>query len=278
MRHVGLKLRMAIVGSILFGFYAVIAAALYAAFGGSTAVLALVLAGSVLLIGVQYKVGKWGALRSVNAQDMPEDDRRFREIHRSVERLSDDMGIDKPRLMIADMGVPNAFAVGRKGAGVVVVSSQLIQVLDHDELEGVLAHELAHIRNRDVVTMVIGQGIATIVGLVAQFAVIFLGDNDIADLFLGIIVGNIVQFLVMLFVLAISRYREYVADSDAAGAIGRGEPLARALEKISNADHSRSRVSEEASALCIFSESRSLLSKLVSTHPPTEKRIQKLRS
>jgi len=83
---------------------------------------------------------------------------------------------------------------------------------------------------------------------------------------------------VMLFVLAISRYREYVADSDAAGAIGQGDPLARALEKISNVDHSRSKVSEEASALCIFGESKSLLSKIVSTHPPTEKRIEKLRS
>jgi heat shock protein HtpX len=278
MRHLGLKIRMAVVGTILFGFYALIASFLYFTFGGSTTVLAVVLAGSLLFIGVQYKIGKWGALRSVGAQDMPDDDPRFREIHRSVERLSDEMGIDKPRLMIADMGVPNAFAVGRKKAGVVVVSSQLIQLLDHDELEGVLAHELAHIRNRDVVMMVVGQGIATIVGLVAQFVVIFAGDNDFADIILGWIVGSIVQFLVMLFVLAISRYREYVADSDAAGAIGRGEPLARALEKISNVDHSRSKVSEEASALCIFGESKSLLARIVSTHPPTEKRIRKLRA
>ncbi|QCC51543.1 M48 family metallopeptidase [Halapricum salinum] len=278
MRHPGLKLRMAVVGSILFGFYALVAGLLYLTFGGTMTVLAAVLVGSVLLIGAQYKIGKWGALKSVGAQDMPEDDPRFREIHRTVEELSDEMGIDKPRLMIADMGVPNAFAVGRKGAGVVVVSSQLIQLLDKEELDGVIAHELAHIKNRDVVMMVIGQGIATIVGLVAQFAVMFAGDNDIADLFLGMIVGNIVQFLVMLFVLAISRYREYVADSDAAGAIGQGDPLARALEKISNTDHSRSKVSEEASALCIFGESKSFLSKIVSTHPPTEKRIEKLRS
>jgi len=269
---------MAVVGSILFGFYAVVAGLLYLTFGGTMTVLAAVLAGSVLLIGAQYKIGKWGALKSVGAQDMPEDDPRFREIHRTVENLSDEMGIDKPRLMIADMGVPNAFAVGRKGAGVVVVSSQLIQLLEKDELDGVIAHELAHIKNRDVVMMVIGQGIATIVGLVAQFAVMFAGDNDIADLFLGMIVGNIVQFLVMLFVLAISRYREYVADSDAAGAIGQGDPLARALEKISNVDHSRSKVSEEASALCIFGESKSFLAKIVSTHPPTEQRIEKLRS
>ena len=269
---------MAVVGSILFGFYALVAGFLYLAFGATQAVLVAVLAGSVLLIGVQYKIGKWGALRSVGAQDMPEDDPRFREVHRSVEEISRDMGIDKPRLMIADMGVPNAFAVGRRGAGVVVVSTQLLEILDHDELEGVLAHELAHINNRDVVTMVVGQGIATIVGLVAQFAVIFAGDNDFADFIVGWIVGSLVQSLVMLFVLAISRYREYVADSDAADAIGRGEPLARALEKISGADHSRDKVGHEASALCIFGEDKSLLAKIFSTHPPTEKRIEKLRS
>ena len=278
MRHIGLKFRMAVVGSILFGFYAVVALFVYAMFGGGTTVLALIFAGSVLFVGVQYKIGKWAALRSVGAEDMPEDDPRLREVHRSVERLSDDMGIEKPRLMIAQMGVPNAFAVGRKGAGVVVVSSELIRLLDHDELEGVLAHELAHIRNRDVVMMVVGQGIASIVGLAAQFVVLFAGDNDIADFFLAIIVGNLVQFLVSLFVLAISRYREYVADSDAAGAIGGGDPLARALEKISNTDHSRSQIDENASALCIFGEERSLLSKILSTHPPTEKRIEKLRS
>jgi len=267
---------MAIVGSILFGFYALVALALYSAFGQG--VLPLVLLGSVLFVGVQYKLGKWGALRSVRAEDMPEDDPRFREIHRLVERLSDDMGIDKPRLMIAEMGVPNAFAVGRRSAGVVVVSAQLIELLDRDELEGVLAHELAHIRNRDVVMMVIGQGIASIVAIVAQFAVLFAGDNDIADFIVAMVVGNLVQLIVMIFVLAISRYREYVADSDAAGAIGRGEPLARALEKISSVDHSRAKVDEQAAALCIFGESRGLVAKLFSTHPPTEKRIEKLRS
>lgn len=277
MKHPGLKLRMAVVGSILFGFYAVVALAVYAAFGGGTTILGLVLLGSVLFVGVQYKIGKWAALRSVGAQDMPENDPRFRDIHRSIERMSDEMGIEKPRVMVAEMGVPNAFAVGRKKAGVVVVSAELIHMLDHDELEGVLAHELAHIRNRDVIMMVIGQGIASIVAIVAQFAVLFAGDNDFGDFIMAMIVGNIVQFIVMIFVLAISRYREYVADSDAAEITG-GEPLARALEQINSADHSRSRVDEQASALCIHGESRSLLSKIFSTHPPTEKRIRRLRA
>lgn len=274
MRHPNLTARMAVVGSILFALYAVAAVV---AMGAFSVPLWLVLVGSVLFVGVQYKVGKWAAIRSVGAEDMPEE--QYPEIHRQVEALSEEMGIDKPRLMIARMGVPNAFAVGRKGAGTVVVSRELLATLDAGEVEGVLAHELAHIANRDVVMMVLGQGIASIVAIVAQWVVLLTGDNEIADLFLAIVVGQIVQMLVMLFVMAISRYREYVADSDAAGAIGSGEPLARALEKISRGNEraSESAVDEQVNALCIFGEERGL-ARLFATHPPMEKRIEKLRS
>jgi len=276
MKHVGLKIRMAVVGAILAGFYLVVVAFAMAMYGPGIWPIAVV--GSVLLIGFQYKVGKWAALRSVGAENLSED--KYPQIHQQVRQLSRDMGITEPKLKVARMGVPNAFAVGRKGAGVVVISTELMQLLDDDELEGVLAHELAHIANRDVVTMVIGQGIASIVGIAAQFVVLATGDNDIADFFLAIIVGNIVQFFVMLFVLAISRYREYVADADAKEAIGGGDPLARALEKISGS-HQRSggsEIDDQVSALCIFGEADNFLSKIVSTHPPTEQRIERLRS
>jgi len=296
MRHVGLKVRMAIVGAILFAFYSVAVAAAWFFFGQSTTILGIAIVGSVLLVGVQYKVGKWAALRSVGAEDMSED--QYQEIHWMVEDISESMNVKKPRLMIANMGVPNAFAVGRKGAGVVVVSRELMQMLEKDEIEGVLAHEIAHIANRDVVTMQLGQGIASIVAIVAQYIVLFTGDNDLADFFLAIFVGQIVQFIVMIFVLAISRYREYVADADAKRAIGNGDPLARALEKISqgnaqaaaasrNAQRTRGRgrqnrqrdsgVDQQVSALCIASPERGFLEKVLSTHPPMEKRIQRLR-
>ncbi|RBI63476.1 protease [halophilic archaeon] len=274
MRHFGLKARMAITGSVLFAFYAVAAVVVMGVFGWP---LPLVLLGSVAFVGVQYKVGKWAALRSVGAEELPED--RYSDVHRRVESLADDMGIDKPRLMVARMGVPNAFAVGRKGAGTVVVSEELLRLLDPDELEGVLAHELAHVRNRDVVMMVLGQGVASIVAIVAQWAVLLTGDNDIADFFLAIVVGQVTQMLVMLFVFAISRYREYVADSDAADEIGGGEPLASALEKISSGSQ-RARDSEvdaQVNALCIFGEG-SGLARLFASHPPVEKRIERLRN
>ncbi|MFB6297145.1 MAG: M48 family metalloprotease, partial [Salinirussus sp.] len=210
-RHTGLKIRMVIAGSILFAFYAAIAGLVILNFGASATVLGLLLVGSVLFVGFQYKFGKWAALRSVGAEEMPEEG-QYREIHRAVEELSRAMDIDKPRLMVADMGMPNAFAVGRRGAGVVVVSTEIVDLLDREELEGVLAHELAHISNRDVVMMLIGQSIASMVGIVVQFAVLFGGERNIASYFLAMIAGSIAQMLVMVFVFAISRYREYVAD------------------------------------------------------------------
>ena len=295
MRHVGLKIRMAVVGAILASLYLVAVAAAMVLFGRG--VLPIALLGSVVLIGIQYKVGKWAALRSVGAEDLPES--RYSGIHQFVERVSEEKGMAKPTLKIADMGVPNAFAVGRRGNGTVVISRELVDLLDRDELEGVIAHELAHIDNRDVVTMQLGQGIASIVAIVAQYAVLFTGDNELADFFLAIIVGNLVQFFVMLFVLAISRYREYVADADARGTIGSGEPLARALEKIDRGNQEAqqqsvgrgrgrgrrggarsggSNLDQQVSALAISSPDTGLVQKLVSTHPPMEKRIQRLRS
>ncbi|MFB6254858.1 MAG: M48 family metallopeptidase [Halobacteriaceae archaeon] len=275
MRHIGLKVRMAIVGSILFLFYGVAAVVAMAVFG--TGIWPLLIIGTIVLMVFQYKVGKWAALRSVGAEDLSKE--KYPEIHQRVESLSNDMGIKKPTLKIARMGVPNAFAVGRKGNGTVVVSRELLDMLSKDEVEGVLAHELAHIQNRDVVMMVLGQGIASIVAIVAQYVVLLTGDNDIADFFLAIVVGQIVQMIVMVFVLAISRYREYVADSDAKEYIGTGEPLASALEKIQrgNQRSQNSEIDENVNALCIFGQERGIIGKLLSSHPPTEKRIERLR-
>jgi heat shock protein HtpX len=279
--HNGLKLRMMVAMSILFGFYAALAGAIFMLYGTGTSILALVLVGSVLFVGFQYKFGKWMALRSVGAEDMPEGREgryNYDEIHRSTEKLCDEMGIEKPRLMVADMGVPNAFAVGRKGAGVVVISREIIDVLDHDELEGVIAHELAHIKNRDVVLMVLGQSIASMVGIVVQWAIILGGDRNIATYLIAMVAGTIAQMLVMIFVMAISRYREYVADRDAAEYTRNPDAMARALEKISAAGQGKEMKGEESvNALCIFGGERGVLATIFATHPPTEKRISRLR-
>ncbi|WP_207590282.1 M48 family metallopeptidase [Halomontanus rarus] len=274
MEHFGLKVRMAVVGSILFAFYMLVGAFGLATFG--TGAWPLVLLGLLALPFIQYKIGTWSATRG--AEDMPEEG-QYQEIHHMTESLSRDMGIEKPRLMVMQMGVPNAFATGRKGKGVVVVSTELMSLLSRDELEGVIAHELAHIKNRDVITMVIGSSIASMVGMVTYFVYMFAGDNNPGGFIVGWILSSVAQMFVMIFVLAISRYREYVADDDARKAIGSGDPLARALEKISRGSEGREpRVNDSVNALCIFNADKSLLAKLFATHPSTEKRIQKLRS
>ncbi|WP_247009402.1 M48 family metallopeptidase [Halorientalis litorea] len=270
MRNLGLKARMAVVGSILFAFYTVGIGFFYLTFG---APIPLLVGLSVVFVLFQYKLSKWFTLRSLKGQELPEE--KYPEIHRFVERTSREMGIEKPTLYLVEMGVPNAFALGRQGNGTVAVSRELLQMLDRDEVEGVVAHELAHLQNRDSIVMQLGQGVASVVGFAAYFAVLMSGDNDLVNVFLGLIVSNIAQMLVMVFVFAISRHREYVADEDAAEVLGRGDPLARALEKISRGAQRRDPTDEakEVSALCIFGTGGSLLS----THPPTEKRIERLR-
>ncbi len=286
---------MLVAGSILFAFYAAIVGLGIAIWGVD--IWPIVLAATALFGVFQYVMGKKMALWSVGAEDL--DENEHYQIHAAVERLSQEMGIEKPRVMKAEMGVPNAFAVGRKGAGVVVISEELMAVLEQDELEGVIAHELAHIRNRDVVMMVVGQSIASLVGIAVYFLTV-MGERNFGAMIMGWILSSIAQTIVMIFVMAISRYREYVADADAARAIGRGEPLARALEKISDyneraqaqaqkrgrgrARGERQRkdspgVDDSVQALCISGGSdRSLMQKVFATHPPMEKRIDRLRS
>ena len=262
---------MAVVGSILFGFYMLLAIVALS-YG---APLVLVLLGTVLFAGFQYKFGKWAALRSVGAEDMPRD--RFPDVHDAVDRLCGEMDLEKPDLKVAEMGVPNAFAVGRRGAGVVVVSTELMHLLGHEELEAVLAHELAHIDNRDVVTMVMGQAVASLLGFAAYFVVAFSREGGIGNIIVGYLASIVVQSVAMVFVLAISRYREYVADDDAARHVG-GDAMASALEKISTAgQRGRAEVDDNVSALCIFGGERSALERLFATHPPIEKRIEAVR-
>lgn len=264
---------MLVAGSILFAFYLLVAMAMFAA-GLSLELVLLITLG---FVGFQWKFGKWAALRSVGARDA--DESEYAELHRAVESLSRDMNVPKPRVMVAEMGAPNAFAIGRRKKGAVVVSTELMHLLDRQELEGVLAHELAHIRNRDVVMMVLGQSIASLVGIVVTYAMLLGGRRNIGAYFLAWIAGSVAQMLVMVFVLAISRYREYVADSDAAEAIGTGDPLARALEKIQRGNEraQETKVDDNIAALCIFDSEHGLLRSIFSTHPPAEKRIERLR-
>lgn len=265
-----LLLRMGVTSSIIFGFYLLLVKlALDIGLG-----LPVILAGLVLFVGFQYVMGTWGVLRQIDAQELPRED--FAAFYEEYESACEEMGFaDPPRLMVTKMGTPNAFAVGRKGKGTIVVSVELLELLDFDEAAGVVAHELAHLKNRDSVVMVIGESISSIVGLLI-FLPLAATDSLVLSI-IGWILSSIAKFLVMLFVLALSRYREFVADRDAAAAMGTGDPLARALQKIDTAQ-TDSEVAASVSALCISKPDTGILATIVSTHPSTEKRIERLRN
>lgn len=266
---------MVVVGSALAALYVGVGILALSILGTTAWPLVLVLLVSFPVL--QYKLGTWMATR--RAEPMPEDG-YYGEVHRTTEGLARDMGIENtPRLMVAEMGAPNAYATGRKGNGVVVVSEELMQLLDRDELEGVIAHELAHIKNRDVLMMTLGSSIGMLVGYAVYFVYVFVGEDNPGGFLAGWALSIVAQMLVTILVMAISRYREYAADEDARQYIGSGEPLARALEKISAGAEGRDMtVDDGTAALCIFNSERGLLATIFATHPPTEKRIAKLRS
>lgn len=272
MTHLGLRVRMILAGGPLIAIYGLFALGFLAA-GVPLLVIVLV---SLGFIGFQYLVGLHLALWSVGAQEVTED--RFTDLQAAAQRLAEEMGVEQPRLMVADMGVPNAFTVGRKGGAVIVVASELLYVLDDDEVDGVLAHELAHVRNRDVVVMVVGHSIAAGIGYVLEKAFEASPDHIPGTAVIAAIISGLAEKSLLVFVLAISRYREYVADDDAAEYIG-GGPLASALETIHEVDQrSPAAVNQSVAALCIFGGERGFLGRVFASHPPVEKRIERLQA
>lgn len=225
-------------------------------------------------------------LRMYRAQEVSEADAP--DLHSMVRRLATAASVPMPKVYVLPTDSPNAFATGRNPKhAAVAVTRGIMRILTPDELEGVLAHEMAHVRNRDIL---IGTVAATLAGAVmmlarfAQFAAIFGGggrDREEGGGGLGLLAMAILAPLgAMLVQMAVSRSREYQADASGARFCGRPESLARALEKIASAS---SRVPLEASAatahMFILSplSGRGMMS-LFSTHPPVEKRVERLRA
>lgn len=214
------------------------------------------------------------------------DPRRAPDLYRMVEQLSARAGIPTPRLYVIETPQPNAFATGRNPQNsAVAVSSGLLNTLSANEVAGVIAHELAHIKNRDTLTMTITATLAGAISMLAQFGLLFGGGNNRNNP-LGAIGALLMVFLAPLAAavvqMAVSRTREYEADKD--GALISGEPmaLASALEKISRSAQRTVNVQAErnpAMAHLYISNplSGARMDNLFSTHPATENRIAALR-
>lgn len=228
-------------------------------------------------------------LRMTNAR--PATKEEFPELYNVVENLSITAGLPMPKVYVVDDASPNAFATGRDPEhAVVAATTGLLRILDRNELEGVMAHELSHIGNRDMLVMTVAVVLAGFVAMLADFlsrAMFFGGDRDRSPIFLilgiaGIILAPIAAQLIQL---AISRKREYLADASAALLTRYPEGLASALEKISGI-HLPMKKASHATAHLFISDpyggesKRSIgqkINNLFATHPPADDRIRLLR-
>ena len=207
------------------------------------------------------------------------------ELHGIVERLCVQANLPKPRVCVMETPMPNAFAMGRSRKSTTVCATRgILEMLSPAELEGVMAHELTHVINRDVVVMTLASFFASLAALILQFSFFFGGGGDREeeeDLFLVVIASVVVYAISFLLLRALSRYREFAADRGGAVLTGRPSALASALLKISGTierEPSQDLRSAEAhSAFFIIpARAKKSLLNIFADHPPLEKRLAAL--
>src|ERR671933_2852778 len=228
------------------------------------------------------------ALRMAGAREVGED--QAPELHQLVAELATYARLPKPRVAIIDSPSPNAFATGRDANhAVVAVTTGILGILNRDELAGVLAHELGHVRNHDILISSIAATVAgaiTMLANMAQWALIFGGfgrsndDDEGANPFAMLLMIIVAPLAATIIQLAISRSREYGADETGARIIGSPDSLARALEKLEMATSVRTlQLNPSVAHLFIVNPLKGFaLSGLFSTHPPIAERVRRLRS
>ncbi len=279
-RDPGLQARMLLTMFLLGLVYVALVGALFAA--GAQGVMILVIAGGLFLF--QLFASDKLALRAMGAREVTPAEAP--ELHAMIERLCIQADLPKPKVAVAQTDMPNAFALGRsQKTATVCATTGIMNTLTPSELEGVMAHELAHVKNRDVMIMTIASFFASIASMVVQFGFFFgggMGDDDDSPSFLILFLVSIAVYVVSFFLMmALSRYREFVADRGAALITGRPSALASALQKIASGMHrlpeQDMRVAKEMNAFFIFpAGAKNSLMGLFSTHPPMEKRIDAL--
>jgi len=276
MRELGLTLRMVVASTVLMGVYAIVGLVFFGIGGIWTAVVGL-----PLLVAIQYF---WTVQRPLWREESreitPED---FPELHKRADSLAEEFGIAKPTIYLSENDHMNARAHGRRGSGKVFLNRGLIERLSLDELEPILAHEFAHLKNRDSILMNLGVSIVSIVSSVL-FLLFLLASLDSEHPWLvrlvGAAVSICVHFFLLIFVGVISRYREYVADEDAVQATGRYDGMQSALTKL-RAEKQRvdeTDMSARRGAISFVDFSGGVAGRLLATHPSLDKRISRIES
>jgi heat shock protein HtpX len=279
-KDTGLQVRMTFTLFLLGLLYvALVVALLQSGLGGATVA---VIAGGLALVNLfasdKLALAAMGA-RQVSPADAP-------QLHAIIDRLCVQADLPKPKVALVNTRMPNAFALGRSPkSATVAATTGLIELLSPAELEGVLAHELTHVANRDVMVMTLASFFATIAAYIVQFGFFFGGtssDDDDNPSMLVLFVVSIVVYIVSFFLMqALSRYREFAADRGAAILTGRPSALASALVHISGGmqriPKQDLRAQSELSAFYFFPPgAKSSLAGLFATHPSMEKRIAAL--
>jgi heat shock protein HtpX len=287
-RDAGLTLRMLLTGGLLGLLYVVFGVVLYSVLNVGLAPALVIVVGLAVF---QYYTSDKLALAASGAKVVERD--QAPELHAVVERLCAMANLPKPRIAVVDTDVPNAFATGRNPKhAVVAVTTGLWRRLDEKEIEGVLAHELTHIANRDVLVMTVASFFAMLAGLLTRFG-LYAGmwgggggrsnnNNNSVPVWLIVLAVSIVTYVLSwILIRTISRYREYAADRGSALITGAPEYLMSALQKISG-DIARipQRDLREVQAMNAFfiipTTVKQRTAELFMDHPPLEKRLAAL--
>jgi heat shock protein HtpX len=286
-RDAGLTLRMLLTGSMLGLLYVLFAVALFFVLDAGIVVMVVIVGA---LAFVQYFTSDKLALKAAGAKVVERD--QAPELHDMIERLCAIADLRKPRVAVIESDVPNAFATGRNQKhAAVAVTTGLWNRLEPKEVEGVLAHELSHIANRDVLVMTIASFFAMVAALLTRFGLysgMFGGmggnrdNNSSVPVWLIVLLVSVVTyFLSQILILALSRYREFAADRGSALITGAPEYLMSALQKIASGitqiPQRDLREVEGMNAFFIMPTNwRSRAGQLFQTHPPLEKRLAAL--
>jgi heat shock protein HtpX len=281
-KDTGLQVRMTITLFLLGLLYVVLVVALLGS--GVNGVTVALIAGGLAAVNLfasdKLALAAMGA-RTVTPEQAP-------QLHAMIERLCVQADLPKPKVAVADTRMPNAFALGRSPkSATVCATTGIMELLSPAELEGVMAHELTHVANRDVLVMTLAGFFATIAAYIVQFGFFFgggggYGDDDDNPSFIVLFLVSIAVYIISFFLMqALSRYREFAADRGSALITGRPSALASALMKISSGmeriPQKDLRASSELSAFYIFPPAvKGSIAGLFATHPPMEKRIEAL--